>query len=139
MDTSSPDHALYTLSVIPAANWLDLNLSGPLLQSSDVCWSAVIRPLLWGMITKIEGLQRVDVLAMHTNKAQSGSIKVFNVDVSDGDNIVTVFDFLYSSTGMNICPKKSETVYPPIWGILKLSVLLKTASQYKGKYLCGAS
>ena len=64
---------------------------------------------------------------MHTNKAQSGSIKVFNVDVSDGDNIVTVFDFLYSSTGMNICPKKSETVYPLIWapwGILKQSVLL---------------
>ena len=26
--------------------------------------------------------------------------------------------------GVNICPKKSETVYAPIWGILKLSVLL---------------
>ena len=26
--------------------------------------------------------------------------------------------------GVNICPQKSETVYPPIWGILKLSVLL---------------
>ena len=25
---------------------------------------------------------------------------------------------------MNICPKKSETVYPGIWGILKLSVLV---------------
>ena len=25
---------------------------------------------------------------------------------------------------MNICPKKSETVYPPICGILKLSVRL---------------
>ena len=26
--------------------------------------------------------------------------------------------------GVNICRKKSEIVYPPIWGILKLSVLL---------------
>ena len=26
--------------------------------------------------------------------------------------------------GVNICPKKSETVYPEIWGILKLSVLI---------------
>ena len=36
--------------------------------------------------------------------------------------------------GVNICPKKSETVYPEIWGILKLSVLVnqkifKTAYQ----------
>ena len=29
-----------------------------------------------------------------------------------------------SSPGMNICPKKSETVYWPIWGILKLSGVL---------------
>ena len=27
-------------------------------------------------------------------------------------------------SGVNICPKKSETVYPGIWGILKLSVLV---------------
>ena len=27
-------------------------------------------------------------------------------------------------TGVNICPKKSETVYPEIWGILKLSGLI---------------
>ena len=26
--------------------------------------------------------------------------------------------------GVNICPKKSETVYPEIWGILKLSGLI---------------
>ena len=26
--------------------------------------------------------------------------------------------------GVNICPKKSETVYPEIWPILKLSVLI---------------
>ena len=29
-----------------------------------------------------------------------------------------------SWAGVNICPKKSETVFPPIWGILKLAVLL---------------
>ena len=27
-------------------------------------------------------------------------------------------------SGVNICPTKSETVYRPIWGILKLSVVL---------------
>ena len=31
--------------------------------------------------------------------------------------------------GVNICPKKSETVYPPIWGILKQSVLLNKKIQ----------
>ena len=28
------------------------------------------------------------------------------------------------NAGVNICPKKSETVYPEIWGILKLSGLI---------------
>ena len=27
--------------------WLDLSLSGPVVEPSDVCWSAVIRSLLW--------------------------------------------------------------------------------------------
>ena len=31
--------------------------------------------------------------------------------------------------GVNICPKKSETVYSPIWGILKQSVLLNKKIQ----------
>ena len=31
---------------------------------------------------------------------------------------------LGEKTGVNICPTKSETVYQPIWGILKLSGVL---------------
>ena len=42
-------------------------------------------------------------------------------------------------TGVNICPNKSETVYPEIWGILKLSGLInqkifKTVHQIFKKY-----
>ena len=56
----------------------DLSLSwawcGPVL--SDVCCSAVIRILLWGLkgiLTKIEGLLRVGALALRTNKAFTGN------------------------------------------------------------------
>ena len=41
------------------------------------------------------------------------------------DEIELLFMFVFAiSTEVNVCPKKSETVYPLIWGILKLSVLL---------------
>ena len=37
------------------------------------------------------------------------------------------------SPGVNICPKKSEIVYPEIWGILKLSVLIRAVEVPKKK------
>ena len=47
----------------------------------------------------------------------------FVIVASEYQEICTLLQ-LDEYSGVNICPKKSETVYPKIWGILKLSGLI---------------